>query len=171
MQQRRDTSANWVSNNPVLLAGEIGVETDSGGIKVGDGSATWVNLDYIVAPRVVASATISVAAGGVATDTIELFRGAVLYSVEVDKACWLRLYNNASNATADAGRNRTTDPDPASGVIFEIITTGADTIVFTPNPLALNAESPASSTYTLRVTNDAGTADVAVDITYVTLFN
>jgi len=30
MQQRRDTAANWTSNNPTLAAGELGLETDTG---------------------------------------------------------------------------------------------------------------------------------------------
>ena len=32
--------------NPVLMAGELGVETDTRKIKVGDGTTTWNNLDY-----------------------------------------------------------------------------------------------------------------------------
>ena len=35
---RRDTAANWVANNPVLLAGEIGIETDTYKFKIGNGS-------------------------------------------------------------------------------------------------------------------------------------
>lgn len=35
---RRDTSANWTSVNPVLLAGEIGIETDTYKFKIGNGS-------------------------------------------------------------------------------------------------------------------------------------
>ena len=30
MQQRRDTSANWKTNNPVINSGEICFETDTG---------------------------------------------------------------------------------------------------------------------------------------------
>jgi len=29
VQFRRDTAANWTSNNPVLSAGELGLETDT----------------------------------------------------------------------------------------------------------------------------------------------
>ena len=35
---RRDTAANWTSVNPVLLAGEIGIETDTYKFKIGNGS-------------------------------------------------------------------------------------------------------------------------------------
>jgi hypothetical protein len=46
MQQKRGTSSRWTSTNPILLAGEIGVETDSNKMKVGDGVTHWNNLEY-----------------------------------------------------------------------------------------------------------------------------
>ena len=46
MQQRRDTAANWTSANPTLLAGEIGIESDTNKIKIGDGSTAWTSLGY-----------------------------------------------------------------------------------------------------------------------------
>ena len=47
LQVRRDTAANWTSNNPILLAGEIGFEYDTGLAKIGDGTTDWVNLPYL----------------------------------------------------------------------------------------------------------------------------
>lgn len=46
LQVRRGTSSNWTSTNPTLYAGEIGFETDSGRIKIGDGTTAWTSLDY-----------------------------------------------------------------------------------------------------------------------------
>lgn len=46
LQQRHDTAANWTSVNPTLAAGEIGVETDTGKFKIGDGSTSWTGLSY-----------------------------------------------------------------------------------------------------------------------------
>ena len=43
---RRDTAANWLDANPILSAGEPGVETDSRQIKYGDGVTPWRDLDY-----------------------------------------------------------------------------------------------------------------------------
>jgi hypothetical protein len=48
MQQRRDTAANWTSTNPTLAAGEMGIETDTYKLKVGDGSTAWTSLPYSV---------------------------------------------------------------------------------------------------------------------------
>ena len=44
MQQLRDTAADWTSNNPTLLSGEIGIETDTGKFKIGPGA--WNSLSY-----------------------------------------------------------------------------------------------------------------------------
>jgi hypothetical protein len=52
MQQRRDTAANWTSNNPTLLNGEIGYETDTGYLKIGDGSTAWTSLAYVDGTKV-----------------------------------------------------------------------------------------------------------------------
>ena len=48
IKQRRDIAANWTSNNPILALGETGWETDTGRVKLGDGSTTWTNLQYAV---------------------------------------------------------------------------------------------------------------------------
>lgn len=45
MQQRRGTAAEWTAADPVLAAGEIGYETDTGKFKFGDGTNTWSNLN------------------------------------------------------------------------------------------------------------------------------
>lgn len=47
IQLRRGTAANWTSANPTLAAGEVGVETDTGYAKVGDGTLAWTSLDYV----------------------------------------------------------------------------------------------------------------------------
>lgn len=43
---RRSTASTWTSTNPVLAAGEIGFETDTGKFKIGDGTATWTAVKY-----------------------------------------------------------------------------------------------------------------------------
>lgn len=46
IQLRRDTAANWTSVNPTLAAGEVGLETDTGKLKWGNGSTAWTGLSY-----------------------------------------------------------------------------------------------------------------------------
>ena len=46
---KRATAARWASQNPVLAAGEIGYETDTRKMKLGDGTSSWTQLSYLVA--------------------------------------------------------------------------------------------------------------------------
>lgn len=46
MQQRRGTAAEWTAADPVLAAGEIGYETDTGRFKFGDGVTAWSGIEY-----------------------------------------------------------------------------------------------------------------------------
>ena len=46
IKHRRSTAATWTSTNPTLAAGEIGLETDTGLVKYGDGSTAWTSLAY-----------------------------------------------------------------------------------------------------------------------------
>lgn len=48
IQYRRDTGANWTANNPVLLEGEVGLDTDNYKFKIGTGVATWNSLAYSI---------------------------------------------------------------------------------------------------------------------------
>lgn len=42
------TAASWTSNNPTLLAGEVGWESDTGKAKLGDGTTAWTSLAYAI---------------------------------------------------------------------------------------------------------------------------
>jgi len=44
LQMRRGTSAQWASANPILAAGEPGLDTTTGLMKVGDGRTVWAAL-------------------------------------------------------------------------------------------------------------------------------
>ena len=46
IQLRNDTAKNWTNANPLLLKGEMGVETDTGKTKIGNGIDRWEDLKY-----------------------------------------------------------------------------------------------------------------------------
>lgn len=50
--QRNDTQANWLSTDPILSKGELGIETDTFKIKVGNGVDSYANLPYLNATTV-----------------------------------------------------------------------------------------------------------------------
>lgn len=64
LRQRYDTAANWTSEDPTLAAGEMGVESDTRKVKLGDGSTAWTSLAY--APVVAVG---QIDASGTADDT------------------------------------------------------------------------------------------------------
>jgi hypothetical protein len=73
MKQRRDTAANWATSNVVLGAGELGVTTDTGIIKIGNGTSHWVDLpvafssDYL---PILGTAANSALLGGVSVSSL-----------------------------------------------------------------------------------------------------
>lgn len=48
LQIRRDSTANWTSNNPILAEGEIAWDTTLEKGKVGDGSTAWSSLPFSI---------------------------------------------------------------------------------------------------------------------------
>lgn len=58
-QLRRDTTTNWTTYNPVLQAGEIGIDTVLNKFKIGNGSSVWSALSYgsILASELTAAIT------------------------------------------------------------------------------------------------------------------
>lgn len=74
IQFRRDTAADWTSNNPVLAQGELGLELDTSKFKIGDGTTAWSSLAYSSLPSTAISTTLIDAKGdllvGSASDTV-----------------------------------------------------------------------------------------------------
>lgn len=68
---RRGTASEWTTANPVLLAGEPGLETDTGKMKFGDGTTAWNSLAYFGGTPVIADGSITLAKlADVATGTV-----------------------------------------------------------------------------------------------------
>jgi len=57
---RGGTEAEWTAANPVLLAKECGVTTDTHRLKVGDGVTEWVDLPYVDAGAATSVPTVAV---------------------------------------------------------------------------------------------------------------
>jgi hypothetical protein len=69
IQIRRGTAAQWTSANPTLTAGEQGFETDTGKMKIGDGSTAWTSLAYLGAGTVTSITAGTGLSGGTITTT------------------------------------------------------------------------------------------------------
>jgi len=62
LKLRQDTSSGWSAVNPILLAGELGRESNTGKIKIGDGSTAWNSLAYQPFGALITNADISATA-------------------------------------------------------------------------------------------------------------
>ena len=59
VQQRRGTASALASANEIPLAGQLVVETDTGKIKVGDGTTVYSGLEYVTDPSNIADGAIA----------------------------------------------------------------------------------------------------------------
>ena len=92
-------------------------------------------------------------------DTLNLtgFKSYALIQVNLSDAAWCRIYSSSQARTDDLLRNVGEDPDPGSGVIAEVITTGQNQQqIVTPFTVGGNTESPVNTTVYLNVKNLSG---------------
>jgi hypothetical protein len=114
--------------------------------------------------------TASLANAATGNLTITGYKGYFLYKIQTSAAAWVRIYTDTASRTADAARNELTDPNPGSGVIAEVITTGAETILISPGAMGFSNESTPSTNIELAVTNKSGsTAAITVTLTVLQL--
>ena len=140
---------------------------------IGDGAGNigWGPVASVgLQSRKTAQVTQSIASNAAANVSISTAKGFALYSIETSHAAWVTLYTSTTARTADAGRLETTDPTPGSGVLSEVITTGAVTQLITPGTICFNS-SPTATTYAKVVNKSGSTANVTVTLTYVQIEN
>lgn len=114
--------------------------------------------------------TSSLADGAAANLDITGFKSYALMTIQTDKAAWVRIYANAASRSADSSRLETSDPAPDAGVIAEVITSGAETVLVSPGVIGYNLESTPTTTIPCRVTNKSGsTGTVQVTLTVLQL--
>jgi hypothetical protein len=63
IQWRRDTAANWTAVNPILAEGEMGLETDTGKVKLGNGGHAWNALPYFSGINAASAGISSISSG------------------------------------------------------------------------------------------------------------
>lgn len=69
IQIRRDLAANWTSVNPILASGELGLETDTNGLKTGDAITAWNSLPYLINPVILNFIEISATYSSISSST------------------------------------------------------------------------------------------------------
>ena len=112
----------------------------------------------------------SLAADGTGPINITGYKSYMLMKVATSAAAWVRIYTSEAARIADASRTEGTDPAPGAGVIAEVITTGAQTVLISPGALGWNDESTVTTNIPVRVTNKSGaTAAITVTLTALQL--
>ena len=120
-------------------------------------------------------ATVSGNTGSIADDATVLiditgYKSYALLKVQTSAAAWVRIHVSEAASVADASRLEGVDPAPGSGVIAEVITTSAETVLISPGTIGFNDESPTTAIIPVRVTNKSGSpADITVTLTLLQL--
>ena len=132
IQIRRDTASNWTSANPTLANGELGIETDTSKIKVGDGSTAWSSKTYLVdvGSYLTATSTNTLSNKTLAATTLS---GQLTGADQTVSAINLKDYGEITNAIGNATGSKTIDLTLGNSVTAT--TTGATTWTFS-NPTA-----------------------------------
>ena len=90
-------------------------------------------------------------------------RSGQFVTLQTSHAARVIFYSNKAARTADASRAQGLSPATSSGVLLEVVTTGAETLEITPAVLYQNTESGAAGELYMSVTNLSG-ADAEVEV-------
>ena len=117
-----------------------------------------------------AAATGSIANAAAANISITAAKTYALLKIQTSAAAWVTLYTDSTSRSNDSSRSETTDPTPGSGVIAEVITTGASTQIMTPGLIGWNNDGTPTSTVYAKVVNKSGsTQAITVTLHYLEL--
>ena len=151
-----------------VSVGDVSFGSLTAGQVLSYNGSNWVNTDS-ASRRTISTYTATGLNPDVATDiSITTPKTYALLKIEVSHACWLTLYSDTASRTADATRNENTDPLPGSGVLSEIISTGATTQLITPGTICFNAGG-SNITYAKIVNKSGSQVNLQVQLTYVPL--
>ena len=170
---RLETSSTGVTISGVLTAGGLTYPNSNGSsgqvlTSDGAGSVTWTAGG--LQSRATTGVTQSIANGASADVSITAPSGYALLAIETSHAAWVTLYSDTSSRTLDATRAITNDPLPGSGVLAEVITTGAATQKVTPGIICFNSTGAGQNTTYAKIENRSGsTNNITVTLTYITL--
>ena len=116
------------------------------------------------------AATSSIANAAAANISITAAKTYALLKIQTSAAAWVTLYTDSTSRSNDSSRSETTDPTPGSGVIAEVITTGASTQIMTPGLIGWNNDGTPTSTVYAKVVNKSGsTQAITVTLHYLEL--
>ena len=134
-----------------------------GGIKIGsglsiDGNGVVNATGGSTVPQIqdLTGTTGSVADNNTTELNITGYKAYALFKITVDTEAWVRVYVDDASRDADLTRSEGQDPTPGSGVIAEVRTSGAESILTSPGIMGFNNDNPRTDNIYLSVTNRSG---------------
>ena len=161
-----------LSNASINDLGDVSISSATTGQVLKYNGSSWVNdTDAGASSRSTATGTTGSLADAAEADLdITGFKSYMLLTITTDRAARVRLYVSAATRTADASRAEGVDPTSDAGLIAEVITTGAETVIISPGAYGFNLEGTPTTTIPCRVTNKSGiTSTVQVDLNILQL--
>lgn len=166
----KDSGSTVGTAGTIDFGDNLSVSPISAGIVTVTGSAAGVGTTGLQSRNTSVQTTGSVGAGVTTDITFTGYKSYLLMKIETSAASWVRIYTDTSSRTSDASREEGTDPLPGSGVIAEVITTGAETQLLSPGTIGFNNESTPTEDIYAKVTNNSGiTTDISVTLTILQL--
>jgi len=159
---------------------------DSAGISIADGGQLYIQGGTGITTSANSDGTITITASGGSglqsrttkagsasiqdgsTSDIDItgFIGYALYKVQTSHAARVIVYTSNQDRDADASRAEGVDPTADAGVIAEVITTGAETVLISPGTIGYNDDSTVTTNVPIRVTNKIGdSASTSITVT------
>jgi hypothetical protein len=149
LQLRRGLAAQWTSANTLLAQGELGLETDTGKLKIGDGSTAWTSLAYYTA-------------GAAAVTSVNGYTGTVVLTASDISGLGTIATQAANNITITGGSiTGITDLAVADGGTGASTASGARTnlgLVIGTDVLAPNGSAASLTSFPTLNQNTTGTA-------------
>jgi len=158
--------ASYIQHKPTIPTTLLGLgisDGTNGQVLTTNGSGTFtfttVAAGSGLQTRTTASATTAtIANNATANASITGFKTYALLKITTSAACWVRIYTDAASRSADSTRVQGVDPLPGSGVIAEVISTTAQTIVISPGTIGFNNESSVTTAIPVAITNLSGSS-------------
>jgi hypothetical protein len=134
IQVKRGTASAWTSANTVLTAGEIGFESDTKKMKVGDGTTAWTSLGYTATDGDITAVVAGTGLSGGATS------GSATLSID-------------STVATLTGTQTLTNKTLTTPIISSISNTGTLTLPTSTGTIALTSDITVTASSTTTLTN------------------
>jgi hypothetical protein len=151
IQLRRDTAANWVSNNPILLSGEFGIETDTLKFKIGNGSRWNATTSYAFKPGEVNGIATLNAQGKI---TASQLPDSLSISADIASA----ISSLTTNSISEGATNKYFTNQRAIDAVSAYISNALATNLSSNSTAIATAKSEAIATASTDATNKSATA-------------